>query len=126
MLNEICLVFVQANVGQFSLVTGVELEFLLFKPSNINKITHFIWYPLNFEGICSKEDSIQVRTLLNCLCFGTGLYSSQDSIQVRLLLATLRYIYSIYKKYVDSRRVWKCLSYFWKISRKAAISTFRW
>ena len=80
MLNEICLVFVQVNVGQFALVTGVELEFLLFKPSYINEITHFIRYPLNFEGICSKEDSIQVRTLLNCLCFVTGLYSSQASI----------------------------------------------
>ena len=42
MLNEICLVFVQVNVGQFALVTGVELEFLLFIKSNINEITHFI------------------------------------------------------------------------------------
>ena len=44
-----------------------------------------------FLGISSKRDSIQVRTLLKCLCFRTGLYSSQDSIRVRLLLATLRY-----------------------------------
>ena len=72
--------------GQFSSVTAVELEFILFKPSNLNKITHFIWHPLNFERICSKEDSIQVRTLFklslfrNRTVFKSGLYSSQASI----------------------------------------------
>ena len=55
--------FVQANVGQFSSVTGVELEFLLFKPSNINEIN------ISSDTPLILREYVQKRTI-----FKSGLY----------------------------------------------------
>ena len=61
--------------------------------------------------------SLRVRTLIKCLCFGTGLYSSQDSIRVRLQLGSLLYFGNMIIEYnLDFT------TNFWKFSKICPLS----